>query len=629
MNLKKLAALLGNLLMLLSLSSTTLAETPMDQGASAAIPIRVGWQIPTVTQAALVQVLKRTDVLARHGLEPSLLPYSYGTPEVEAALAGKLDAFFAGDQPTINLLARGGKWKIVARVYTDRVTVIVPPKSSIRNISDLEGKSLASPFGSIAHREAILEQQRAGLDPEQDVTNYNRDILEIRNLVLGGGMEQWQYLDAASVWEPDASSFELEGVTRSLSDTQALGVLAMSDEFISAHPQAAVEFLVAITRAWDFFVGHTERVLQWYIDDTHLGYAPQVLDKAVRIDPNFTAASPREIDLQLTEAHIATLATNAAWGVEAWQDGSEIRAFIDKNLLAQAREVVAATTEFEELDVILPSVRELDLEKERETHGVDALPLWGAFLFMVLVALLAIETGFWFGKRHQSVADGQSDPSIGTVVGAVLGMMAFVIALTFGSASARFDARKAALLEDVTAIQTAYLRADLLPEPQRTTIRSLLRDYIQVRVGIVYAYGQPERLALIQRRAEALQEAMWLRVEELSEDNGGGRIQVFFASTLNDMFKLHTKRVVLGAYYRIPDFVWWILLSASGVAMIAVGFQFGSGKGRRIHVANFSLAITFALVMLLAFDLDRAGEGLVTVNQQPMIDLYRGVSAGD
>jgi ABC-type nitrate/sulfonate/bicarbonate transport system substrate-binding protein len=46
------------------------------------VPIRIGWQLPAVTQAAIVQVLKRTDVLARHGLDPSLVPFSYGTPEV-------------------------------------------------------------------------------------------------------------------------------------------------------------------------------------------------------------------------------------------------------------------------------------------------------------------------------------------------------------------------------------------------------------------------------------------------------------------------------------------------------------------------------------------------------------------
>ncbi len=60
--------------------------------------------------------------------------------------------------------------------------------------------------------------------------------------------------------------------------------------------------------------------------------------------------------------------------------------------------------------------------------------------------------------------------------------------------------------------------------------------------------------------------------------------------------------------------------------MVAVGFQFGIGGSRRVHTANIALAITFALVMLLAFDLDRAGEGLVAVNQQPMIDLYQSLS---
>ena len=59
--------------------------------------------------------------------------------------------------------------------------------------------------------------------------------------------------------------------------------------------------------------------------------------------------------------------------------------------------------------------------------------------------------------------------------------------------------------------------------------------------------------------------------------------------------------------------------------MFAVGFQFGIGGNRRIHPANLALAVTFALVIVLAFDLDRAGEGLVSVNQQPMIDLYQSM----
>jgi hypothetical protein len=284
-----------------------------------------------------------------------------------------------------------------------------------------------------------------------------------------------------------------------------------------------------------------------------------------------------------------------------------------------------AATEFEDLNVILPSVRAVESIKIRESYGLDAVPLGVVFSIMVLVTLAAIELGLWLGRRLKDRVSRESARPIGTVGAAVLGMMAFVIAITFGSATNRFDARKTALLEDVTAIQTAYLRTNILPEPHRTTVRSLLRDYVQARVGIVYAYGQPETLRLVERHARTLQALMWSHVEVMAEENDRSRAHESFASDLTSVFNLHTKRVVLGAYYRIPGFMWWAIIFASAVAMFAVGYQFGIGGGRRFIAANIALALTFALVMMLAFDLDRAGEGLISVNQKPMIQLYKNM----
>ena len=617
-----LIARLG-LLLVLSSSPPSFGQEPSESR----VAIRVGWQLPTVTQGVLMQIMKRTDVLAQHGLEPAFFPFSYGTPEVQAAQDGELDAFFAGDQPTINLLATGGKWRIVAHVWTDRVSVLVPPNSSIQRISDLKGKIVASSFGSIAHREVIRDQQRAGLDVDEDVINQDVDILEIHRRIRRGGTGSWRDMDVAAVWEPAGTGLEMDGLARSLSNIQTLGVLAISDEFIEANPAAAAEFVVAIARSWDFLVRNFDRVAQWYIDDTNIGYSLEALVRAVRTDPKFAANSPHEVDLGFGEPLVHVLESNAAWGIDIWEDGREIRQFIDRKVLAEAMEIMAGTPQFDDLKVILPSIREVESREETVTIGRALLAL--VFVSVVIIALLSIETGFWLGKRRSKQRGNGTDPSIDTVVAAVLGMIAFVIALTFGSANTRFDARKAALLEDVTMIQTAYFRAALLPEPQRTMLRSLLRDYVQVRVGIANAYGKPDRLTVIRKRAETLQETMWARVGELSDGNNESQNQEFVASALNEMFELHTKRVVLGAYYRIPDFVWWVLLSASSVAMIAVGYQFGTSGKRRVQVANFSLALTFALVMLLAFDLDRAGEGMVTVNQQPMIDVYHGFSEID
>ena len=41
------------------------AESRASEEDPASVPIRIGWQIPSATQAQIVQVLKRTDVLER------------------------------------------------------------------------------------------------------------------------------------------------------------------------------------------------------------------------------------------------------------------------------------------------------------------------------------------------------------------------------------------------------------------------------------------------------------------------------------------------------------------------------------------------------------------------------------
>ncbi|MFZ0256297.1 MAG: NrtA/SsuA/CpmA family ABC transporter substrate-binding protein, partial [Gammaproteobacteria bacterium] len=601
-------------------------ESNGSERVEAPIPIRIGWQIPAATQAQIVQVLKRTNLLESHGLEPSLVPFSFGTPEIEAALAGELDVVFAGDQPVINLIARGGQWKIVARLYYDRAGLMVPPKSPIRALKDLRGKTVASPFGSIAHRVAILKQRAVGLDPDRDVRNVNLDLLEIRRRVLAGGVATWGTIDAVAVWEPSVSIFELGGLARSLSTERALGVVAVSDDFIANHPEAVVQLLAALMRAWTYLAQHFSTVSQWYIDDTQLGYTREALASAAKIDPNWRAKSLRDIDLRLTEALIAELERGAAWRYERDVSGGSlrIRQAVDQSLLAQARKIIAEGR-FENAEIILPPAREVQIPISESRYFFDVLPLWVVFTLMVLVALLAIEAGQWLGLRRRRSSKHEPEGPVGTAVAAVLALLAFMIALTFGAASNRFDARKEALLDETNAIGTAYLRAGLLPEPHRTTTRNLLRDYVEMRIGMVEAYGEPERLQTIQARTASLQDSIWSHAEGLAEERRNSPIYALFTSALNEVFDLHTKRVVLGAEDRIPLFVWIALILVSCVAMMAVGFQFGIA-GRRSLTAELALSLTFTLVMLLIFDLDRPGRGLIEVNQQPMMELHQSLS---
>ena len=96
---------------------------------------------------------------------------------------------------------------------------------------------------------------------------------------------------------------------------------------------------------------------------------------------------------------------------------------------------------------------------------------------------LALEGGYRLGRwRHDRPAEEKETP-VGAMVGSILGLLAFLLAFTFGMAATRFEARRQAVLDEANAIGTTYLRARLLPEPQRTESAKLLREYVDVRIS--------------------------------------------------------------------------------------------------------------------------------------------------
>ena len=591
-------------------------------------PVRIGWQVPSSTQGQIVQVLKRTDVLEQHGLIPTFIPYSYGKPQIAAALGGKLDVVFSGDQPAINLVSASGTWKIVGRMNYDRVAMMVPVGSPIAGFEDLRGKTVASSFGSIAHREAFLWQQAAGLDPNQDVKNVNMDILDIQDLVTAGGGEKWGDIDAVVVWETSTSLFELGKLARALDASPTIGVISFSEEFMSERPEAAARLLVAISQSWEYFSQHSERVRQWYIDDSQLGYTPASLDSAARFDTNFGVQSVGDVSLRLTEKNVATLEQGVIWKQE--QERSSVRMpmrdFVDQATLVSAMTYIESS-QLEVLKVIMPSAREISLSETNKKSPLDAIPPWAFFLLMVLITILAMECGQALGRRRRRLIGEESEGAIGTVVGAILALLAFVIALTFGSAIGRYDASREALLDDVTALRTAYQRAGLVQEPYRTETRVLLRDYIEIRIGMADVYGDQEKLQSLQVRAKTLQELLWSEAEVLAAIDQND-IHALFSEGLTEVFRMQTRRVAYGAQFRIPTFVWVIVTLVSIISMIVVGLQFGM-SGRRSAPAQLGLALTFALVIQLIYDLDRPGQGVIGLNQQPMIDLFQSLGTQD
>jgi hypothetical protein len=251
---------------------------------------------------------------------------------------------------------------------------------------------------------------------------------------------------------------------------------------------------------------------------------------------------------------------------------------------------------------------------------LDALPLWGLFVVILLVVLLSVECGYRLGKYRRSRHEQEKEVPLGTMVGATLGLLAFILAFTFGLAAARFDTRRQLLLDEANAIGTTYLRAGILPE-RREEIRALLRDYVSTRLEAVRSGNIAERI----RRSENIQHQLWTHAVVIGEKNPNSIVVGLFVQSLNEVIDLHAKRLQAGLRNRIPGAIWVGLFAVAALSLAAMGYQAGL-VGTRRSLAVFAVAFTFSVVIELIADLDRPQEGLLKVSQHALLDLQQSMN---
>ena len=127
------------------------------------------------------------------------------------------------------------------------------------------------------------------------------------------------------------------------------------------------------------------------------------------------------------------------------------------------------------------------------TGLLDPFPLWTILPLTVALALLSVELGYRLARYRLQREQLEKESPLGGMVGSTLGLLAFMLAFTFGLAGSRFEDRRQVLLSEANAIGTTYLRAALIPEPMRTESRNLLREYVNVRLEGVQQPGKLEQ----------------------------------------------------------------------------------------------------------------------------------------
>lgn len=250
---------------------------------------------------------------------------------------------------------------------------------------------------------------------------------------------------------------------------------------------------------------------------------------------------------------------------------------------------------------------------------------WWLFYVLTIVLFVAVvEIGYRFGRWRRRRVDPEQKAQTGTVLAALLGLLGFLLAISFSIAADRFGERKALVLREANAIGTTFLRADFLPEPKSAEVRRLLREYVDLRLRFVMVgdIGLDEAL----ERSGAYHRELW-SIADAAADATPRSVPVgLFIDTLNEVIDLHEERVTIGLRYRIPPSLLYTLYLLALVSMGTMGLHFGL-SGTRSIPSTVALVISFTAILLLIIDLDSPVQRLFEVSQDPLAGTLKTIDA--
>ena len=251
------------------------------------------------------------------------------------------------------------------------------------------------------------------------------------------------------------------------------------------------------------------------------------------------------------------------------------------------------------------------------------LPIWLIGLLIAASLLLAIEVGAWNGRRIRAkpgdVKQARNIARNDLEVGALLALLGLILAFSYSFGLSRLDLRKEALLQETNSISTAFVRADLLPEPVRSELRSRLRDYAVTRV---LSAEDTRRVSSVLEKVELSQQAqdlLWPTLKQALDGDIPGHVQMLNIQSINDLLDADTTRNAVGwDRFPLPVFGYLVALGALAVAMAAQNAERKEALSR-VRVSVFAFAL--ATLIFIIIDFDNSSRGLIQLNQGPLTDL--------
>lgn len=166
---------------------------------------------------------------------------------------------------------------------------------------------------------------------------------------------------------------------------------------------------------------------------------------------------------------------------------------------------------------------------------IDQIPLCACFVISILLALVCVELGFRLGERQRDANMKDNHAPVGSMIASSIALLAFIMAFTFELAAARYNDRRVMVIDEANAIGTTYRRAEFLEASLRTTVKGLLREYVDLQIK---SSSDIRDFIESQPRSALLHDRLWAIGVQVALLHENSPVHALLISSLNEVIDL-------------------------------------------------------------------------------------------
>jgi hypothetical protein len=250
---------------------------------------------------------------------------------------------------------------------------------------------------------------------------------------------------------------------------------------------------------------------------------------------------------------------------------------------------------------------------------LQSLPTWvvALILFILLIAFYIL--GFRLRRRTIKNRPNHTVEDLGAVNGTLLGLLALLLAFTFGMSNSRYDTRRQLAIEEANIIGTVILRTDIYPDGIRQQLRANLEDYLEARIALLQTGMDLQKVIAEFNRAKEISNKIWsIAATYAREDNITTRTSELIPA-LNEMIDITNTRWAAGVS-TIPDPIMYFLFILCVCSAFLLGYDH---KTRLDWIMVIGFALMLSATVFTIIDLDRPRSGIINIDNanQKIIEL--------